>query len=61
MTQYIIFFDTEGSFSVLDIFWRVDRLSTAMKHTKTEIWNLFVNCRWKQKRPPRRDFYRLTT
>ena len=47
MTRCIIFFDTEGSFSVLDIFWRVDRLSTAMKYTKTEIWGLFVNCPWK--------------
>ena len=37
MTQCIIFFDTEGSFSVLDVFWRVDRLSTAMKRTETEI------------------------
>ena len=42
MTQCIIFFDTEGSFSVLDVFWRVDRLSTAMKRTETEIWDCLL-------------------
>ena len=40
--------------------WRVDRLSTEMKYTKTEIWGLFVNWLCKQKSPPRRDFYRLS-
>ena len=58
-TQCIIFFDTEGSSVFKKFCWRVDRLSSAMKYTKTEIWGLFVHYPWKQKSPLRRDFYRL--
>ena len=37
--------------------WRVDRLSTAMKYTKTEIWGLLPE---KQKKLPPTDFYSLS-